>query len=138
LRRIRATSFITPKEGWEDPPRYLSPTQSLQTPSAFCGQCGKHIPAGLKFCTGCGAAVSVAPQVPAVVYQPPYHNQQPYSPFNGVPQPPQLNQQIVIVQQPTSTGVSGWAIFFVLLFFPLWPITIPILIIVALVKAFSD
>lgn len=56
---------------------------------AFCSKCGKEIPNGAQFCTGCGQA-AYPPQAP---YQPPQNFQQPVRP-PFFPQPHPLVQQL--------------------------------------------
>jgi hypothetical protein len=134
-------SFITPKEGWgivQSVPLPSMPPQSVQNVPSFCGNCGKQVSPGPKFCTWCGVptedvSLSRPPQqhIPAFVadYPKTYHQpyQQPYAPAHVFQ--PQITQQVTVVQaQRSPSGFSGWWLFW-LLFFPFWPISIPIMII---------
>jgi hypothetical protein len=141
-------SFITPKEGWgitqSVPPRGVPPRsmppQSVQNVPSFCGNCGRQLTAGPKFCTGCGApteeiSLSRPPQhdFAAVITDYPKPHYQSYAPSHIFQ--PQITQQVTVIQaqQPRSRGLLFW-----LLFIPFWPIMLPIMIIGWIIELCQD
>jgi hypothetical protein len=141
--------FITPPEGWEDlrvrPARGLVYNPLMEPPvRQFCGNCGLAREESNRFCAQCGTVHSAMPTSPQRQLAP--FNQQPLQQFQPQPQVyvlPQpympaaqhVSQHVTIVERDSS---SGWLWLAVVLLFPLWPITIPIAIIVLIVRLFRD
>ncbi len=119
-------SSIIPPGGWSNLPSVLPPS--------FCGNCGREVAAGKRFCTGCGQPVESVPAqaqprqqwMPSVQPQTPVYVQ------------PNVSQHVTIVQGGSRLQGSGCLWLFLLLCFPLWPITIPILLVIWIVGLFTD
>lgn len=131
-------SMITPVGGGDT----NNGGDARNTRRAFCTNCGKEAVAEDRFCAGCGVAlpglqIQAPPLLPAL---PVRQSQQPlYAQYAQMPPPQAITQQVTIVQSAphaycsASMGAGaaslGCFTLFALVCFPLWPITIPILII---------
>lgn len=86
----------------------------------ICPNCGKQLDDNAKFCTGCGAGVTPAPQA-APAYQPPVQPAQPVyqQPYQQPAQQPQY-QQPAPVGGPNlaPVGIGQWIGIFVLSVIP--------------------
>jgi len=72
----------------------------------FCTQCGTTLPAGVPFCSGCGAVITAAAQQPQYVYGGPT---QPPRVYSG-PTPPDCHWALVLVLSVFTFGLfsSFW------------------------------